>query len=148
MRYAPTIIRPISVRANRIRPFAYALSHTPKITLLHYYNITCNIFWLVVWFGFRTKTQIPYQITTHKKNPPALQSEGKGIFDVMTKHLTVWLLLYKGSYARCSFVVYLHNVCTRYKCRYINSCGIAYSFLLKHNAFGRIYLHSVTAGLM
>ena len=39
---------PISVRANRIRPFAYALSHTPKITLLqhyiittlHYYNIT------------------------------------------------------------------------------------------------------------
>ena len=31
---------PISVRAYRIRPFAYALSHTPKITLLQHYIIT------------------------------------------------------------------------------------------------------------
>ena len=30
----------ISVRANRIRPFAYAPSHTPKITLLQHYIIT------------------------------------------------------------------------------------------------------------
>ena len=98
MRYAPTIIRPISVRANRIRPFAYALSHTPKITLLHYYNITCNIFLLVVWLGFRTKTQIPYQITTHKKIPlPYIKFRTWGIWSLVLWVNSYWLHLFSFS---------------------------------------------------
>ena len=44
MRFAPTIIRPISVGAYRIRPIAYALSHTPyhirPITYAQNYIIT------------------------------------------------------------------------------------------------------------
>ena len=57
---------PVSVRAYRIRPFAYAQNYI--ITLLHYYIITTlhvMFFWLVVWFGFCSKTQNSQLITTN-----------------------------------------------------------------------------------
>ena len=147
MRYAPTIICPY-IRYTPIYPYGrivFALLHTPYRIhpKLHYYNITCNVFLVgsLAWLLLQNtklitkKISLPYYLWARR-------------FDVMTKHFAVWLLLYKGSYTRRCVVVYLHNVCARYKCRYINSCGIAYSFLLKHNAFGRVYLHNVTAGLM
>ena len=83
MRFAPTIIRPISVGAYRIRPIAYALSHTPKITLLHYYNITCNVFWVgsLVWLSHQNINSLPNNYPL-KKSPCPTENLGHGGFDV------------------------------------------------------------------
>ena len=75
----------ISVGAYRIRPFAYALLHTPHRIhpKLHYYNITCNVFWVgsLVWLSHQNINSLPNNYPL-KKSPCPTANLGYGGFDV------------------------------------------------------------------
>ena len=88
--YWANAIRPynypsISVGAYRIRPFAYAPLHTPIYIhpKLHYYNITCNVFWVgsLVWLSHQNINSLPNNYPL-KKSPCPTVSLGHGGLDV------------------------------------------------------------------
>ena len=76
---SPLQLSPVSVGAYRIRPFAYALLHTPHRIRpkLHYYNITCNVFWVgsLVWLSHQNINSLPNNYPL-KKSPCPIAGQG------------------------------------------------------------------------
>ena len=81
MRYAPTIIRPYIRRGVSHTPLLHTPYHIhPK---LHYYNITCNVFWVgsLVWLSHQNINSLPNNYS-QKKSPCPTANLGHGGFEV------------------------------------------------------------------
>ncbi len=81
LQLSPRIRRGVSHTPFCIRPITYTQNYI--ITLLHYYNITCNVFWVgsLVWLSHQNINSLPNNYS-QKKFPFPTASLGDGGLDV------------------------------------------------------------------